>query len=110
MVGSKMVCIYGPAGRCLASTYCSPDERAVDVSKVISQSPSGSLGQLNELFVPIDGVQRAANVVGCFGAAFLLNPVRKLHDGCFKGELVFVDFGQQGRGQVRVRHRCSSLE
>lgn len=38
------------------------------------------------------------------------NPVRQLHDGCFKGELVFVDFGQQGREQVRVWHRCSSLE
>ena len=38
-------------------------------------------GQLDELFVPVDGVQRAANVVGDFGAALLLNPVRKPRDG-----------------------------
>lgn len=47
---------------------------------------------LDELFIFIDGVQGAADVIGYVGRAALLDPVRKLQDGGFEGELVFVNF------------------
>lgn len=42
-------------------------------------------------------------------SAALLDPVRKLQDGGFEGEFVFVDFEEQGREQVEIWHRGSSL-
>ena len=56
--------------------------------------------QLDELFVLVDGVQGAAHVVGDISRAAGLDSIRKLHDGGFEGELVFVDFVQQGGEQV----------
>jgi len=46
---------------------------------------------LDELLVPIDGFQGSSNVVGDFGRAVGFDRVGKLKDGCFKGELVFVN-------------------
>ncbi|MNO88949.1 hypothetical protein D3C76_804180 [compost metagenome] len=46
---------------------------------------------LDELFIPIDGFQSAAHVVGDVSRSSLLDPVRQFHDGGFQGELVFVD-------------------
>ena len=56
--------------------------------------------QLDDLFVLVDGVQGAAHVVGDVSLAAGLDPIRKLHDGGFEGELVFVDLVQQGGEQV----------
>jgi hypothetical protein len=55
---------------------------------------------LDELFVLVDSFQGAAYVIGDIGRSALLDPIRKLHDGSFQGELVFVDFEEQGREQV----------
>lgn len=65
---------------------------------------------LDELLVLVDGVQGAADVVGDFCAASLLDQAGQLHDGCFEGELVFIDFVEQGREQVLIWHRDSSTK
>ena len=50
--------------------------------------------QLDELFILVDGVQGAAHVVGNVSRAARLDPIGKLQDGGFQGELVFVDLEQ----------------
>jgi hypothetical protein len=42
-------------------------------------------------------VQSATHVLGHISGATLLDPVRDLHDGRLKGQLVFVELGEQGR-------------
>jgi len=56
--------------------------------------------QLDELLVLVDGVQGAADVVGDVSRTAGLDPIRKLQDGGFEGELVFVDLEKKGREQV----------
>jgi hypothetical protein len=43
---------------------------------------------LDELFISVYGFQGAAHVVGDIGRSLLLDPVRKLLDGGFQGELI----------------------
>ncbi|MGF7116281.1 hypothetical protein QF017_005805, partial [Pseudomonas laurylsulfatiphila] len=46
---------------------------------------------LDELFILIYCFQGTAHVVGDVSRSALLDPIRKLHDGGYESELVFVD-------------------
>lgn len=51
----------------------------------------------DELFVVSDREEGASHVVCHLGGATLLHPIGQLQDGCFEGELVFVELRKQGR-------------
>jgi hypothetical protein len=55
---------------------------------------------LDKLFVLVDRFQGASHIATDLGRTALLYPKCQFHDGCLKGELVFVDLEQQGREQV----------
>ena len=65
---------------------------------------------LDEFFVFSDGFQIAEDISTDRDRSALPDPKHQLHDGGLQCELVFVDLEQQGRVQVRVWHRETSVK
>jgi hypothetical protein len=65
---------------------------------------------LDELFISVYGFQGAAHVVGDIGRSLLLDPVRKLLDGGFQGELISLILNSSEGSRSAFWHRESSVE